>query len=413
MPKSTSSVGQSHTGVDCVPYRPGTRQSIVTSSAPSTKWELLQHLRQLLSLTPAAPFFRLLSVHGHYRSLQSVESYNLLLFFSIRHSFSSHTQFLLDSMAANHVEPDEVTEKLVMRYLVSKGHWKTAWQQVMARYSSVNNIPLPVLLELLAPGTRPSHMRKSIRKSPHGHEADSLDWRSTVKIPLDTLVLILQRFPTLSLDELARLPPRVVSYVVRGLIRNGHEESAILITKRHLMSLPSNLSLSQVEFARNLVHLHLTTGAIKLANFKRRRRLVEALFSIHPSLQPNAMTVFLLLRYLGRSQRCGIEAYLFFNDYRKRWGSMVDSLDSRRRIIQYALKQRKLGIAKEIFGLPPLPAEQPPSRAYIPFRMRPWRSIYPRRGRRERYWKRVLYRYLGRRRARKRKLSSIPRGKQP
>jgi hypothetical protein len=392
--------------------RRGPRESVVISSTPSTKWELLQHLRRLLFLIPAAPFSRLLSIHSRYHPLQSVESYNLLLFFSIRHSFSSRTRFLLDSMAANHVEPDEVTEKLVVRYLVSNGHWKTAWQQVVRRYSSVDRIPLPVLLELLAPGTRDfprsSQIReKSHRPDPCGDQLALASWRSPVKIPIDTLMLILHRFPTLSLDELAKLPPRVVSYVVRGLIRNGHEEPAILITKRHLMSLPSHLRRSQVEFARNLVHLHLTTGEIKLANFKRRRRLAEALLSIHPSLQPNAMTGFLLMRYLGRSQRCGIEAYLFFKDYLGRWGSSVDSMDNRRRIIQYALKQRKLGIAKEIYGLPPLPMEQPQARVYMPYRVRSWRSIYPRRGKGKRYWKRVLYRYLGRRRAWKRKLTSI------
>ncbi|KAF8529446.1 hypothetical protein JB92DRAFT_2553434, partial [Gautieria morchelliformis] len=288
--------------------------------------------------------------------LQSVESYNLLLIFSVRHSFSRLTRYLLASMASNRIEPDKVTEKLVVRYLVSNGQWNTAWQQVMARYSSVANTPLPALLELLAPGTRnfprlPStHPNQSSPHRPQHSDGQHADARLLrIKIPADTLVLILHRFPTLSVDELARLPSRVVSYAVRGLIRNGHDAPAILLTQNHLKTLPFILSPAQAEFSQGLVHLHLTTGAIKLANYKKRRRLVEALLSMHPSLRPNATTVFLLMRYMARSHRCGIEAYLFFKHYRAQWGPTVDSMENRRRIIQYALKQRKLGIVKEIY----------------------------------------------------------------
>lgn len=316
-------------------------------------------------------------------------------------------------MAANGIEPNEVTEKLVVRYLVSSAQWMTAWRQVMVRYSSVANIPMRVLLELLAPGTRNFRRPKRIHAKPLSHGRPSYSYGDQEptdekpSMPIDTLVLILRRFPTLSLEELAKLPPRVVSYVVRGLLRNGHEESAILLTKNHLMSLPSTLTPMQVEFSRDLIHLHLTTGEVKLANYKKRRRLVEALFALHPSLQPNARTVFLLMRYMARSQRCGIEAYLFFKHYRGRWGPTTDSMDNRRRIIQYALKQRKYGIAKEISQLPHLPMDPPQTKVYKAFRVRPWRYIYPRKGKVKRYWKRVVIRYMGRQNEWKRRISSI------
>lgn len=402
------------TGGNSTKLRQSSQPRIVTFSTPSTKWELLQHLRQLLFLTPAAPFSRLLSIHGRYRLLQSVESYNLLLHFSIRHSLSGRTRSLLDSMAANDVQPDEVTEKLVMRHLVSSGHWKTAWLQVMTRYPSVGRIPLPVVLELLAPGTRPFPRLVRTRTNPSLHyqlysygQQTVEDMPSNSQVPFDAFLLILQRFPTLALDELAKLSFRVVSYVVRGLIRNGHEGSAVILTKNYLMSLPPDLSPERAGFARDLVHLHLTAGAIKLAVFEKRRRLVEALLSIHPSLRPNAITVFLLMRYLQRSRRCGIEAYLFFRHYREQWGSTIDSVDNRRRIIEYALKQRKHGIAKEIYQLPPLPMDQPEPIAYEPFRIRPWRTIYPRTGKRNWYWRKVFMKYLERKRAWQRNYPSI------
>ena len=324
-------------------------------------------------------------------------------------------------MASNRIEPNEVTEKLVIRYLVSSKQWITAWRQVMVRYSSIARVPMPVLLELLAPGTRNFPRPTRIRTKPLSRcqppysfrqQAPALLAENKSSIPPDTLVLILHRFPTLSLQELANLPPRVVSYVVRGLLRNGHEASAIRLTANHLKSLPSPLTPMQVEFARDLIHLHLSTGEVKLANYKKRRRLVEALFSLQPSLHPNSQTVFLLMRYVAKSQRCGIEAYLFFKHYCGRWGPIIDSMDNRRRIVQYALKQRKYGIVKEIYRLPPLPMEQPQTTVYRPFRVRSWRSIYPRKGKGKRYWKRVFIRYLGRRRLWRRRIPSIQWPKQ-
>ena len=387
----------------------------------------------MLSLVPPAPFSRLIGLYQRHPMLQSVESCNLLLHLSIRHSFSRHTQILIRSMALNRMDPNATTEKLIVRHMVTNGHWKQAWQQVMRRYTSMADIPLAVLSELLAPGTRNFPRRRLLPTRRLGNSSvDSRpsfpsrcldeplerveDGTLAFKIPLDTLILILHRFPRLSLNEVARLPPRIVSYAVRGLIRNGHQEPALLLTENHLKSLPSNIPSKRIYFARELVHLHLSSGELKLANYKKRRRLVEYLFSLHPSLHPNARTVFLLMRYMKRSKRCGIEAYLFFKDYRARWGPVIDSLEVRRRIVEYAIKQRKFGIAKEISLQRPLDdpllshqSLGPRAQPLATLDMRAWRSLYPRKGKGARFWKRVVIRLLGRRRAWKRRLSRLSR----
>ncbi|KAF8587328.1 hypothetical protein K439DRAFT_840284 [Ramaria rubella] len=411
------------------PQKPGIKLTTpVLSSAPSTKWELLQQLHRLLSLTPAAPFSRLLSAHRRCPELQSVESYNLLLLLSIRHGFSLRTRHLIDSMAMRQIEPNETTEKLMIRYLVSSGHWERAWQQVMIRHSLIANIPLSVLLELLAPNTRhysrpkriPVHrvlhprIRPPSQQPPQRSPDPSVndDRLSKLKLPLDTLLLVLNRFSTLPLHGISRLPPRVISYIVRGLIHTHQQQSALILTANHIKSLPPVLKREQVDFARDLIHLQLTWGGLKLSNYRKRRRLVEDLFNLHPSLHPNAKTVFLLMRYMEKSKRCGIEAYLFFKNYRARWGAIVDDLDVRRRIVQYALKQRKHGITKEISKLPPLEEPTPirPSHGMVNtlLPIRAWRAMYPREGKKKRYWKRVFFRLLGRRRVwYRKKITSI------
>ncbi|KAF8527877.1 hypothetical protein BU17DRAFT_38909, partial [Hysterangium stoloniferum] len=342
--------------------------------------------------------------------LNSVESYNFILALSIRHGLSSSTRALIDSMAAMRIAPNVETEQLVVRYTVSSGFWKQAWQQVMRRYGSVQAIPMPVLLELLAPSPR-DHLRPRllsrahriyVRPSSRPVEKPPVNDQNPSNGPLDPMLLIMQRFPRLALSDLAQLPTRVVSYMVRGLIRSGHEDEALVITKKHIMTLPRHPTSKQIDFARRLINLHLSTGQIKLVNYKKKRKLVEGLFALHPALGPNAQTTSLLMRFMARSMRCGTLAYFFYKIYRSRWGDATDSLSVRRRVIQYALKQNKLDIAHEIATMEPPkvpdPPIEPPDSRNLLLDVHTWRARYPRHGRERRYWRRVIYRLLQRRR---------------
>lgn len=384
---------------------------------PTTKFDLVQGLRRLLLSSSSPHFSRLLSWHNRYPHLHSTESYNILIALSIRLNTYSTTRSLLRLMIRHNLYPNEETEKLIVRYNVSAGFWINVWRQVLERYSQPAFIPIPILLELLASNIREYALprkstpnkrfrrlqRRGLKLSPELH----LVRPPRRLVPLEPLRLLLLRFPDLTVDQLVKISPLLVSYVVRGLLRFNLEDSAVLLTKKHLEGQPPTLTPKRIRFLQDLINLHLSVGEVKLANHKRRRRLVEGLFLMHPQVKPNAKTACLLMRYMARSRRGGIEAYLFYKNFKARWGPTVDSLDVRGRIIKYALKQRKLGIANEIAKLPPI-TETPEDDVRAENRhgklipLRSFRSIYPGEGRSRQKWFRNLVALLIQRRKRRR-----------
>ncbi|KIJ45521.1 hypothetical protein M422DRAFT_29655 [Sphaerobolus stellatus SS14] len=372
-------------------------------AVPTSPRQLVQAIRQLLSLSPPPPFMRLYGYHNRYATHQTTESYNVLLALSIRHNVYSQTRRLIRDMGSRCILPDAETERMVIRYLVSGGFWRDAWNQVMKRYSTVANIPTNLLLELLGSSIREYALPKQNRlKRPPRSLGRKLIMRRPPRrlVPTDALRPIFDRFATLPMNEVVKLPLRVVTYVVRDLIRTSREETALILTQNTIKGQAEELSPTRVRFLQDLINTHLSDGEINVATFEKKKKLARELFALHYQLRPNARTGFLISRYLAKSKNRGMLSYIFYKQYVAQWGPMVDSMDIRRRIVKYAVLQRKHGIAQEISELPPIGELGLPhgrsSEDLIP--LRPWRSMYPQKGRKTRYWRRLFYRMLARRR---------------
>lgn len=364
---------------------------------PTDVEQLTQYLRYLLRSRPPLPFSRIIDFHNRHSQHQSVHSHNILLGLSIRHGLPKTSQSLLNSLSMNHIEPNEETEKLVVRYLTSRGFWDKAWQQVINRYSTIQAIPTPIILELLAPNfPNLPRLRPSPAEKFEKHNAPY----PVCHIPQKFSKLILHRFVNLPPDALGQISLRVLNYVVRSLLKEGHGLAAIHLTESYIKTLPKRISTKRIERVQALVNTHLSTGEIKLSTFKRRKRLIEKLYGMHPQLAPNSKTLFLLMRYMAHSKRCGITAYLLYKSYLQKWGQTMDTLEVRGRIIKYAIKQRKLGIAREMSSLfdtstpqsSPSPSED--SIVTKSSKLPSWRTIYPKKGQKYNDFKRMFYKRL-------------------
>lgn len=370
---------------------------------PTDVEQFTHYIRHLIRTRPPLPFSKIIRYHNRHPDCHSVESHNLLLGLSIRHGRFRTSRNLLDSLSMSHIEPNETTEKLIIRLLISRGFWDRAWQQALDRYSKIQAIPLSIFVELLVPDSH--YARRAflagVQKSEAGlgHNAPY----PINHIPRDVYKLVLCRFADFSSDILSKVSPRVVYYVVRSFLRTGQDSAAIRLTEEYIKTLPKKISTIRIQQIQALVNLHLSTGEIKYATFERRRRLVESLYSLHPQLYPNSDTLFLLMRYLARSKRCGVASYLLYKTYLEKWGPIMDDLQVRGRIIKYAMKQRKLGIAREMSSVPASPSMLPSPLVDTTdsVEWQSWRTLYPRKGRkRSEFMTIVLKRLRESRRAR-------------
>ncbi|GJJ13201.1 hypothetical protein Clacol_007452 [Clathrus columnatus] len=293
------------------------------------------------------------------------------------------------------IEPNEDTEKLVIRLLVSRGLWIKAWEQVIQRYSTVQAIPMPIFLELLAPGSR-IHQKPSPHDRVDEHE-NNLSPSVRSPVTQEAYKLILHRFKEFPPDSLDKVSLRVLSYVIRSFLKSGHELEAIALTENYIKILPKTISPKKVAHLQALINTHLSTGEIKLTTFKKRRRLVERLFSLHSQLSPNSDTLFLLMRYMVRSKQCGTTAYMLYKAYLGKWGSNMDTLEVRGRIIKYAIKEGKHAIARKMSLVSNTLLSKPKEKDSIAtesLELRPWRTAYPKDGRSRSDFKAVVYKRL-------------------
>ena len=389
---------------------------------PQTPRQLLQKIRRLLCLPYPAPFTRILHVHDRYPHLQSTESYNLLIGLSIRHNVYGHTRRLLRQMQEKGLQPDADTERYVARYVVTKGGWRLAWRGAIRRYSSLSNIPLSLLIEILGFRLRlyalPQAFKEPLEsaRTPDLHPLWPVDTKRRyarvlrgMKARYNPPIAPFQVFEHLARlhpYQTEQLPLRVVYHTVKCLLRAEppRENLAKRLTRKYIRQQNPELAPARVEALQGLVNLHLTVGEIRLSVFKRRRKLVHKFFKLHPQLRPNSKTAWLLLRFMARSRICGSEAYRFYQKYTRTWGPSVDSMDLRRKVIKFAIKQDRHDIAKTMSELPPLVHSRRWAKWTTPKRtdglvpIFPWRLIYPQKGKIAKRSKSTFYKMLMRRR---------------
>ena len=311
--------------------------------------------RNLLTLVyhhrPSTPLPNLTSYY-HYNSkdYRSTPSYNFLISLAIRHASFGTARKLINAMKRDGLKADLETWKLKVRLMVRCGRWDEAWRTVLADVKNTEwmrdmglshaGIPLVIWIEFFMTKKYGS-IRQWARK---GLVKETLGRRETDETCVDThrLGVLMMHSPTLTRDQYAAIPPRAAYFIVWAMLRMGHLDDARNMTRSYLTGLPAKLDDKQVRAALDTIHLHIVFGIKErdaLAAHRSARQWVEEFLSMHGDLHPNARTLFLLLRPLKRSPYAGTHARRAVNAFCRQWGDELESVNVRRRIVEFAIKQ--------------------------------------------------------------------------
>ena len=321
-----------------VPFR-RTRHSLPN---PSTPHELELRMHQALTFAPLPSLSRLLRYHDLFPSLHSAESHNFLIQLAIRHTSYSKAFQLLQRMEEAGIKPNTYSKLLYIRVLVRAGRWDDAWTYVRQELLfGDEKSALSLLLELLgyhAPAEFHKDTRSTSGEQRNGGYDDSLvrRWQNNI------LAVIPNYLPP---D--AHPPVHFIRTVVRHLLKNNRTKTARAITMEWICHLPKKLSLPLKRHCLCLLHLHLAFSSKTLEAYFANRKFVDSFLRQRPDVLPNSTTLFLLLRSLTRAKgRLTHHAIGLLRAFRKQWGSIMIDRRVRRRIVDIALQEGRLGLAQ-------------------------------------------------------------------
>lgn len=323
----------------------------------TTPASLYHNLLYILSYRPALPSLAaVLDYHDLHASLRSSRSYNLLIWFALRHCCFGTVQWLLAAMRADGLTANLETWKLRVRWLVQTGSWDRAWNEVVRKFSSKDMssdfpgnlaIPLPVWLEFFGP-LKPGALKERPKKRRDGSYASLVDFDShAVRSARHRMLMANPPFP---LDQLALTSPRTIYVVVLTMLKTRHTAAALSLTKSYFHSLPPRISTAWIRRCLDIIHLHIIMGSPHkgLKKFCEARRTMTTLTGFHPALRPTSTTLFLLLAPLRQAKQCGTIAWRTLRNSKSRWGTRVEDRRVRRRIAALAAKEGRIDIVNAI-----------------------------------------------------------------
>ena len=342
---------------------------------PLTAAALYQNLLRMLShrYTSPPPSLPVLVsyIDSFYRQpyLYSARSFNLLISLAIRNAAFGTAERLLNTMRSQGVRGDLETWKLKIRWLIRVGRWTDAWEEVMRsigrgrihsrapRFGDRNDgMPLPIWMEFFGTMKRGAIRRRSREEQDQKFVREptfEVVQETEDRIGTDTSRFrsLMQHSPCLTPSERTKTPPGAVYLAVEMMIRMGQRKAAMIFTEAYLRSLPSEIDSRWSRLCLRIIHLHITSGSKQgLSAHHADRKTVDSLLAIHPQLRPNSTTLFLLLRQLKRTKRCGTVAQGFVRNFESKWGSRTVDQRVRRRVVSLALKEGRLDIVEAMFN---------------------------------------------------------------
>ncbi|CAE6439903.1 hypothetical protein ACGC1H_004686 [Rhizoctonia solani] len=302
--------------------------------SPTTQTELCNALRYLIQSTqPSIPLPRLIATHTRYPTLQTSESYNLLLAHASRVAPVPYSTQIVSQLRASGVLWTKRTEQLVVRAHIQSGQWEEAVQLAEKLWvdGATSRTPLDIFAELL-------HF--------------VLTKRATVEDIASMADRCWKLFPTgTSVDVMSR-SPRIAYNIVRLLSNTGRHEHALQLTMKLLESLcsptPSNLRYCRAI----LCHvIRPPRGRPSAYRFEERRRLFESLLQHNPSLglTPDPGLTCALLQNLRKRRKRGSVAFHTLLELRAKYGPQVEDIAVRRTIARYAIDDENVVLARSMF----------------------------------------------------------------
>ncbi|KAJ7069588.1 hypothetical protein C8F01DRAFT_519388 [Mycena amicta] len=339
---------------------------------------LYQNLLRLLASPQTASLPVLVDYHELHPDVRSARSYNLLISLAIRHVAYGTVQLLLNGMSADHIPENLETVKLRTRYLVRLNNWEYAWQQVTASHRI---IPLPLWMEFF----------NSVKRT-----GTSVDARSDtpLAIPETRFRTLMLNLPTFSPN--GRESVHAVLIIVRAMLTVNKPKSAMSFVTQYFHALPQRIDRKWANHCVLVMNALIAYEAKKrgLLDFYSARRKLNSILAIHPDLRPSSKTLLLLLGTLRQARQCGTISWHTLTKFKTRWGPQVEDQRVRRRVASYAIIEGRLGIFDKV-----LVAEQESWRDITqsePLRetMRPFREVFPRRGRERQLWRSLAARAM-------------------
>ncbi|CAE7161629.1 unnamed protein product [Rhizoctonia solani] len=302
--------------------------------APTTQNELCNALRYLIQSTePPIPLPRLIATHTRYPTLQTAESYNLLLAHASRVSPIPYSAQIISQLRTSGVVWSERTEQLVVRAHIQSGRWENAIQLAEKLWvnGTTSRTPLNIFTELL-------HF--------------VLTKRATV----GDIALMADRcwklFPTKVDVDVINRSPRIAYNIVRLLSNAERHEYALQLSVKLIESLGSPTP-SNIRYCRAILcHvIRPPRGRPSAYPFDERRRLFESLLQHNPSLglTPDPALTCALLQNLRRRRKRGSIAFHTLLELRAKYGPQVEDSAVRRTIARYAMDEENLDLARSIF----------------------------------------------------------------
>ncbi|CAE6525228.1 unnamed protein product [Rhizoctonia solani] len=302
--------------------------------APTTQTELCSALRYLIQSTePPIPLPRLIATHTRYPTLQTPESYNILLAHASRVAPIPYSAQIISQLRASGVIWTENTEQFAVRAHIQSGKWEEAIQLAEKLWvdGATSRTPLDIFAELL-------HF--------------VLTKRATVEDIASMADRCWKLFPTGASVDVINRSPRIAYNIVRLLSNTGRHEHALQLVMKLLESLSSSTP-SNLRYCRAIL-CHIIRpprGRPSAYRFKERRRLFESLLQHNPSLEltPDPGLTCALLQNLRKRRKRGSAAFHTLLELRAKYGPQVEDSTVRRTIARYAIEEENVDLARNMF----------------------------------------------------------------
>ncbi|KAI0721381.1 hypothetical protein C8T65DRAFT_631511 [Cerioporus squamosus] len=320
---------------------------------PSTQHGLVQNLVNAITADRPTSLSQALSYHAAHPTLHSTASFNLLIRYAIRCASFRTVDRLLRQMIHDRIPGDRDTRVLRVRAMVRSGQWSTAWQEETGRTKAEGlGMPLPVWLEFFGTVKRGAILSRASRD----HRRTKEGRAEFLQTPDPTVTAarfdaLMQHRPLVTPDEWQLVPPRVIRALVRALLDQDRRPAAIEMTRAYFQSLPRELNGGWRHSCLAIIHLHMDPGRAR--NLSAHFSALQTLFAfldMHHCFQPTSSTLFLLLRTLKSTRRCGERADKLVYSFQRRWGPDILDDRVRRRWASLWLKQGKPHRAERIIA---------------------------------------------------------------
>ncbi|CAE6432583.1 unnamed protein product [Rhizoctonia solani] len=301
--------------------------------APANQTELCNALRYLIQSTEPPPSLpRLIVTHTQCPTLQTAESYNVLLAHASRVAPVPYSSRIISQLRTSGVIWNKRTEQLVVRAHIQSRQWEEAivLAEKLWMDGTTSRTPLDIFAELL-------HF--------------VLTKKTTVEDTAKMADRCWKLFPTGATVDVIGRSPRIAYNIVRILVNTGRREQALQLSRKLLDSLESPTPANIRHCRSILFHvIRPPRGNPSAHLFVERRQLFDSLLQQNRSLglTPDPELTCALLQNLRKRRNRGSIAFHTLLELRAKYGPQVENSAVRRIITRYAIGEENFDLARDM-----------------------------------------------------------------